>query len=379
MAFQVLGNIVIPDALGSAKQILKINDAGTAGEWGDTNGGIDYVIKTANYTALPDSGVITDTSGGVFTITLPASPETGALVVIADGGSSWDTNNLTVARNGSTIDGDAADLTMDVRGAKIDFVYDGTTWTFYSKAGMVSTSATYVDTEFTATASQTTFTVNYQVGRVTVYQQGLRLSDTAYTATNGTTIVLNNGATLGDLVEVVAWSTVDVANTATAAQGVLADSAIQVGDSLQASDLSGTASAINGGSITNLSSGNLVGALPVIDGSSLTGVLAVGTGCGSTGQVWTEPTRALGTSYQNNTDAAMMVSVSFRNNNDVNDTFFLGYVGAVTASVQVGKVTSNEYSIHAGQLSFIVPPNHYYSVVKSGSNTAHFTEWSELF
>jgi hypothetical protein len=59
----------------------------------------------------------------------------GAQVVIADAGASWGTNNLTVARNGSTIGGLAEDLVCDITGASVQFVYDGTTWEVYAQIG----------------------------------------------------------------------------------------------------------------------------------------------------------------------------------------------------------------------------------------------------
>jgi hypothetical protein len=272
MAIKISGTTVIPDTLGSANQVLKINAGGSAGEWADPSKGIAYVAKTANYTANINEGVVTDTSGGVFTVTLPASPSAGDLVVIADGAGTWDTNNLTVARNGETIDGDAENLVMDVEGAKVDFIYDGADWNVFSKAGFVTTASSFNETEFTATASQTTFVVSYTAGLVSVYLNGVRLAATDYTATNGTTVVLATGATAGDLVEVVAWSAFDVTNVATAGQGSLADSAVQPADSFDAANLTGTAAAINGSNITNLASANLTGALPAIDGSALTGV-----------------------------------------------------------------------------------------------------------
>src|SRR6056300_772923 len=67
------------------------NNAGTVGPTGP--GGITYATKSANYTASANDGIIADTSGGSFTITLPATPTTGDAVTIADG-SSWSTNNL---------------------------------------------------------------------------------------------------------------------------------------------------------------------------------------------------------------------------------------------------------------------------------------------
>ena len=97
--------------------------------------GITYVAVTANYTAANREGVLADTSGGSFTVTLPATPSTGAQVVVADAGASWGTHNLTVGRNGSTINGTAADLVCDISGVSVQFVYDGTTWDVYAQIG----------------------------------------------------------------------------------------------------------------------------------------------------------------------------------------------------------------------------------------------------
>jgi hypothetical protein len=98
-------------------------------------GGLTYVVKTANYTTKDKEGVLADTSGGAFTVTLPATPATGAQVVIADSGNAWGTNNLTVGRNGSTIGGLAENLICDITGASVQFVYDGTTWEVYAQIG----------------------------------------------------------------------------------------------------------------------------------------------------------------------------------------------------------------------------------------------------
>jgi hypothetical protein len=98
-------------------------------------GGLTYVVKTANYTTFDKEGVLADTSGGAFTVTLPATPATGAQVVVADSGSFWGTNNLTVARNGSTIGGLAENLICDITGASVQFVYDGSTWEVYAQVG----------------------------------------------------------------------------------------------------------------------------------------------------------------------------------------------------------------------------------------------------
>lgn len=98
---------------------------------GTTSTSSNYVRKTTTYTANVGDRIIADTSGGAFTITLPLSPQTGNSVVFVDG-SDWSVNNLTVARNGATIEGLAENLVMDIQSIRVDLVYDGTTWQVYA-------------------------------------------------------------------------------------------------------------------------------------------------------------------------------------------------------------------------------------------------------
>ena len=78
---------------------------------------------------------------------------------------------------------------------------------------------TYSRTSFTATASQTTFTVSYTVGLIQVYINGILLNGADYTATNGTSIVLAVGCNSGDIVEVLAFSSFSVASTVSSFSG----------------------------------------------------------------------------------------------------------------------------------------------------------------
>lgn len=93
-------------------------------------GSLSWVTKTSNYTALEGDCILADTSGGTFIITLPATPGAGDTVTIADAGNTASIN-LTVARNGSTIEGLAEDLIVDVPGAYVSFIYSGTTWQIF--------------------------------------------------------------------------------------------------------------------------------------------------------------------------------------------------------------------------------------------------------
>jgi hypothetical protein len=68
-----------------------------------------------------------DTSGGAFTVTLPASPVKGDSVRIFDVADTFDSNNLTIDRNGNPIMGDAANMVVSTEGAAFELVfYDGT-------------------------------------------------------------------------------------------------------------------------------------------------------------------------------------------------------------------------------------------------------------
>ena len=66
----------------------------------------------------------------------------------------------------------------------------------------------YVKTTFTATASQTLFSgLTYTAGLVDVYMNGVKLVvGTDVTALNGTSITLASGATVDDIIQVVAFA-----------------------------------------------------------------------------------------------------------------------------------------------------------------------------
>jgi hypothetical protein len=86
----------------------------------------------------------------------------------------------------------------------------------------VTTTAYRTVTEFTATAGQTTFSVpSYTVGYIDVYRNGVRLGAADYTATNGTSVILANAATVGDLVTTESFYVSSVLNAIPATGGAI--------------------------------------------------------------------------------------------------------------------------------------------------------------
>jgi len=69
------------------------------------------------------------------------------------------------------------------------------------------TTSTYTENSFIATAGQTVFNVTYDVGYLEVYLNGIRLSSSEYTATNGTSVTLNSAASGGDVVDIIEVTT----------------------------------------------------------------------------------------------------------------------------------------------------------------------------
>ncbi len=77
---------------------------------------------------------------------------------------------------------------------------------FQGIQGSADTSVRVIST-FTATAGQTAFTISggYTVGLVDVYINGVKLSQSDYTASNGTTVVLGTGTSAGNIVEIIKY------------------------------------------------------------------------------------------------------------------------------------------------------------------------------
>ena len=134
--------------------------------------------------------------------------------VIEDGTTNWEIGAGTYTASGTTLTRNPSETSGG--GAAISL--SGSAVVFVSAIAADIQPTIFQTSTFTATASQTTFTVSYTVGLVEVYLNGARLSAADFTATNGTTVVLGTGALVGDTVDIVVYGPVSVANTYTIAQ-----------------------------------------------------------------------------------------------------------------------------------------------------------------
>jgi len=106
-----------------------ITNAGTASGFGATGEtSWDTTVKTTGtFTATAGVGYFLNTTGGIITVNLAAGTA-GDSVALADYAGTWQTNNVTVAANGTEkIGGVDADITLSTEGQSVTFVYiDGT-------------------------------------------------------------------------------------------------------------------------------------------------------------------------------------------------------------------------------------------------------------
>ena len=143
--------------------------------------------------------------------------------------------------------------TLNVAGivSATSFYGDGSNLSGISGGGGGSSSTRTVN-RYVATQSQTLFppsgTISYTVGYLDVYLNGSRLDTTEFTATNGTTVTLGTGASANDVVELVAFTNVNLTNVT-----VVNDTSPQLGGDLD----------LNSNNITGTGNINITGTATV--------------------------------------------------------------------------------------------------------------------
>ena len=116
--------LTLPDTDGDADQALTTNGSGVL-SWTTISGGAAWqaVITADPANAVAGNGYFCNTTGGAFTVTLPTAASIGDFISFIDYAGTFDTNNLTIGRNGHNIQGDASDLTVATERAGFTLVY----------------------------------------------------------------------------------------------------------------------------------------------------------------------------------------------------------------------------------------------------------------
>lgn len=86
-------------------------------------GDYERIVVTSSTVAVSNRTYWVNTSGGVVTLTLPATPVIGDFIKVTDLAGTFATNRCVLARNGQNIMRIADDMDITTNGASIRLVY----------------------------------------------------------------------------------------------------------------------------------------------------------------------------------------------------------------------------------------------------------------
>jgi hypothetical protein len=143
---------------------VSITNNGTASGFGATGAASwNTTVKTGDFTAVAGEGYFVNTTSGAVNVTLPAGTA-GAVIAIKDYAGTFDTNNVTLTRNGSDkIGGQAINATLSTEGTAITLVFiDSTQGWLVTDSGLQSEVPTEQFIEATG-GTITTVCTNFKV------------------------------------------------------------------------------------------------------------------------------------------------------------------------------------------------------------------------
>jgi len=88
----------------------------------------NLVARSAAFSTVASDRNLVDTTSAAITCTLPLTPTAGDVIEFLDSKGQFGTNNLTLSRNGSNINGLASDFLCDVAGKKYTATYIDSTY-----------------------------------------------------------------------------------------------------------------------------------------------------------------------------------------------------------------------------------------------------------
>lgn len=112
---------VIENSIGLIPRIHRFEGGGGGGVGTNWN----TSVKSSSYPLVSYDEILADSTLGSFVLTLPSSPVLGDRIWVIDIKGTWETNNVTIGRNGNKIAGVAEDLILNVNHAWVYFLFDG--------------------------------------------------------------------------------------------------------------------------------------------------------------------------------------------------------------------------------------------------------------
>jgi len=177
---------------------------------------VDGILGSATVAATSATNAATSETNAASSATAASNSATSAATSATNAAASYDNFDdryLGAKSSAPTVDNDGDAL---ITGA---LYFNSTTniMNVYGSGGWQSAGSavngTSERTTYTATAGQTVFSATYDTGYIDVYLNGVKLLvGTDFTATNGTSITLASGASVNDVVDIVAYGTFALAD-----------------------------------------------------------------------------------------------------------------------------------------------------------------------
>jgi len=282
---------------GDALQVLKAGDTMS----GVLAMGANKITGVANPTANQDAATknYVDTTNASNTAAATSASNAASSATASANSATASANSATASGNSATSAASSlstftgqyvsqsstpsspstGDLWFDT-GASIMKVYNGSGWVAAGSA----VSGTDSSVQYIATSNQTTFNATYDSGYLQVYLNGIRLDVADYTATNGSSVVLDTGAAADDVVFIHSFGTFELADHynktvsdarfAPASGGVLATNALPKSGGAMTGAIT-TNSTFDGRNVSV--DGTKLDTIPVISTASTASFIAKGT------------------------------------------------------------------------------------------------------